>query len=261
MGDIFLFFASDAAGGGWALFVLVTAFAGVSMGAVGVGGVVIVPAAIAFLAEPPRVAVASTIPGYIATAAVGTWTYRSVLTSDKAVGRFAAVAAGGAGAGGLLAALALHALPSRAIAIGVATFALAYGLKALVGLACESLRPANKDQQEEEEEQQQQQQEEEEGDGVASGTELVDVVRAPIALHEEDVDLEVATTTTGDSDSDSASAVSKGSSSSIDSVGWWGWWREQLRSALLGVVVGFGSALTGTSGPLLFMPLALLVAT
>ena len=132
MHDAFVFFTASAEPEAWAAFTAVTVFAGVCMGFVGVGGVVIVPAAIAFLGMDAREAVASTIPGYVMASFAGTWAYRERIAEDPDTLRLAGICGAGAGGGGLVAAFALESLPSRGIAIFVALFVLAFSVRTTV---------------------------------------------------------------------------------------------------------------------------------
>lgn len=268
---LFLFFAVDASMGAWALFVLVTAFAGVCMGIVGVGGVVIVPAAIALLKADPKVAVASTIPGYIVTAGVGTWSYRHIITRDSATLRFACLTAAGAGSGGFFAALALHSIPSGVVATVVAIFAGGFGVKALVGMACDSGRDSQGKAGGVEGEQAAG--DDEAGSQQAAATVDIDMV----ALSPQSQSQSSHLGGSGDSDDDSSPETHNGSDTQLsggggkteaasasvpkaDEGGCMSPRLDDLRSVVLGLLVGFGSALTGTSGPLLFIPLSMLMA-
>ena len=291
---VFSFFATDASAGSWALFVLVTSFAGVCMGIVGVGGVVIVPAAIALLREDPKVAVASTIPGYIITAGAGTWSYRKVIARDHAILRFACLAAAGAGAGGFLAAFALYSIPSDGIAVAVAIFALMFGLKSLFGVACsrgtceerKAAIPnvANRATKSIETEPSKRLTEVEmesfspsssyaelslAGGSLSPLSELQDQeceqVRrgVPHVGKSGDTNPDIKATnrvaeTAGFASSTEDGSISKDIEMALPSSKPI-WLSDNLRSITLGIVVGFGSALTGTSGPLLFIPLAMLV--
>ena len=98
------------------------------MGAVGVGGVIIVPAMILILGVEPRLAVASTVPGYLWASGSGTWAYREQL---RRRGTIMGLIGGGALVGGFIAALCLRSIPETPLAVGIAVFASGFGAKAL----------------------------------------------------------------------------------------------------------------------------------
>lgn len=111
------------------------------MGAVGVGGVLIVPGMIAVLEVEPKVAVASTIPAFILTAASGLHTYKDILILHARKTMFVSI---GAATGGLIAAFALRSVQSQALSIGIAVFCIIFGVKAsyqIIQSACSSSQP------------------------------------------------------------------------------------------------------------------------
>jgi len=124
----FLWFSFEARPEGLAPFLAVTTFAGICMGAVGVGGVVIVPSMIVFLGVDPRLAVASTIPGYVWASSAGMWAYSKDLRKDV---RRVLCIMGGALAGGFGAAFGLRSIPADALKVGIALFCMMFGAKAL----------------------------------------------------------------------------------------------------------------------------------
>jgi uncharacterized membrane protein YfcA len=232
--------------GSWVLFSLATGFAGICMGVVGVGGVVVVPAAIAILGEEPKVAIASTVPGYIACAAVGSWSYWDLIRAQPRLVAFVVL---GATVGGFVAAFALRSLPAGPLGVGVALFATAFGVKALLGMLMQKRKS--------------------EGIGgvrkgsaiaVAAGNdgsvaEIGGSVSSDsyaacdagtVSLQEDDV--AGGAVNLQDCAADPQAPAAGHSSAATDAI-----------NVFLGLVVGFGSALTGTSGPLLCIPCVMLL--
>jgi len=107
------------------------------MGAVGVGGVVIVPSMIAVIHIDPKVAVASTIVAFILISLSGLYTYREILSRHALRSELVAL---GAAAGGVTAAFALRSITSQALSIGIAVFCIGFGTKCFVQI-CHSFKP------------------------------------------------------------------------------------------------------------------------
>ena len=223
--------AVNAPIGAWLGFTVVLCFTGTAMGVVGVGGVVIVPAAIAILRVDTKLAIASTVPGYMLTSAAGVWSYRSLLFPVHS--KFASVVAVGAIGGGFAAAVAMQYLNTGPLAIAIACFAAFFGLKSLVQLV-----------------------------STLSGTE-VEEQRHKLgneATAKQDSDEDGTTLTCElcshppDQDDTGRNAV-LGPAPMVSSFVS----KDGAVAGVLGTFVGFLSALSATSGPLIFIPSALLL--
>ena len=250
----------DGDAGSWALFVLASCVAGLCAGMVGVGMVLIVPSAMAFLSMEPKLAVASAIPGYLLTSGVGIWSYHEAIIPSHS--SFVTLVALGAVVGGFIAALTLRYMPMTELVVGIACFAILFGFRSIAQLAATRW-----------------------GDSAAAAAAAAAEARtkegescqrcqiflptmdcATVAAADVSVNVDVHAMDVHVND---VEGVGDGEQKGGPSQG--GGQREQLSAVdgtadsptvvplALGVVAGFGSALTGTSGPLLFLPLGLLV--
>lgn len=103
--------------------------AGLLIGCVGVGGVIVVPALVYGLNVPIHDAIASAMMGYIFTGAVGTAVYARSRSIRWDLAGWIAL---GAGPGALLGAWAVSFVDPRILECGVGVLSLAYGANALL---------------------------------------------------------------------------------------------------------------------------------
>ena len=207
------------------------------MGMVGVGAVLIVPAAIAILDVNAKTAVASAIMAYVITSTVGIYSYRETLTRFAS---FAAILTVGSTIGGFVAAFVLSSLQDGEVAIAIATFSIFFGFKSLVEGMIQYFKS---DRSTEETFKETPSASEgfclpifacnEGGDSEAESN--IEDVEAKSACF--DIDTEVTTFYYG------GGVPTK----------------MRLSSLFLGIFVGFGSAISGSSGSLVFIPTMLLV--
>lgn len=121
----------------WIAFVLTLGWAGLCMGAVGVGGVFIVPSMIAILNVPAPIAVASVAPAYLASSTSGMWAYRGTLQQH---GHVCMTLMMGALLGGFLASFVVEWLPTSLLTTLLAFFCIMFGLyKLATTVACSTL--------------------------------------------------------------------------------------------------------------------------
>ena len=226
----------------WFLFFLVIAFASFAGGLVGVGAVVIVPAGIALLKEDPKVAISSSILGFVLYASVGAYSYKNLLL---AIYKTPYTMAFGATIGGFAAAFGLRAIPTGALKIAIGLFAGIFGLKALLQVILKECKMINFESNTkilkndihpqrnndkcfchdciEEGDEYTKEEKEEDGVRVVWGSGQIFI---PYSVLE--IELDICSTNT---------------------------WT----SILMGLFIGFCSAITGTSGPLITIPTTMLV--
>jgi len=258
----------DGDAGSWALFVLASCVAGLCAGMVGVGMVLIVPSAMAFLSMEPKLAVASAIPGYLLTSGVGIWSYHEAIIPSHS--SFVTLVALGAVVGGFVAALTLRYMPMMELVVGIACFAILFGFRSIAQLAAmrwgdsaataAAAAAAAADARTKEEESCQR---------CQMSLPMIYCATVDAADVSVSVDVHAMDVHAMDVDVNDVEGVGDGEQKEGPSQG--GPQKEQLSAVdgtadsptvvplALGVVVGLGSALTGTSGPLLFLPLGLLV--
>ena len=104
--------------------------AGVMIGCVGVGGVIVVPALVYGLGMPIQDAIASAMMGYILTGVIGTAIYARSRSIRWELAGWIAL---GAAPGALIGALASNLVDPRILEFGVGALALLSGLNALAG--------------------------------------------------------------------------------------------------------------------------------
>ena len=233
----------------WAAFVVCASCAGACMGAAGVGGVLLVPSAVFVLHVKTSTAVASVAPAYLLTSVSGMRAYRTTLQAPSLRYRVAPLASGAA-VGGLMASIALPHLPAHALTMVLAVVCILFGLHKLITI---TITMVNRSDHREGE------------DGIIRD-----------ASHDND-DYNNNNNNNNDEEkindgqqiyvqTEADKLLSSSSSSSAAALEM----EEQGRKSFhpfhipfpcdvsLGAVVGFGSTLTGTSGPLLFLPAILL---
>lgn len=268
---LFSFFSIDANEVSWLFFSLVAGFAGLCMGMVGVGGVVIVPAGIAFLQAEPKMAIASTMPGYLATALVGSWSYKTKILQNQ---RRCMMLVLGAAIGSLSAAFFLAYIPEKPLAVGVSIFAISFGIKAIVDAHKKgqakpvSTAAAVKS-------------DDGDGDIEANGYAVAPIADNNSKLQPEpesnvvntEVDVIVNTEVAvivkeGNDDDDSnvedtdgklqsepdSNAIANTEATEVAEYDM----KQDVTDVFIGILVGIGSGLTGTSGPLFTIPLIML---
>jgi uncharacterized membrane protein YfcA len=227
------YFEEEASIGEWIGFTLVCCIGGLAMGLVGVGAVVIVPAAIAILRFNAKLAVASAIAGYILTSLSGIWSYRSVIIEYI---HFVWLLVCGTCAGGFVAAFALRSLPSGPLVIFIACFCIVFGIKALL----QSIQS-----------------------GMKSGT-VDSTIENDANKVNSNCSFELPVLNCRNIDVEEKGKVGNaGSTSGDDSGGRYTLNDMNTAAAVLcivvGFIVGFCSALTGTAGPLVCIPTIMLI--
>jgi uncharacterized membrane protein YfcA len=205
-----------------------------------------VPSVIGFLGADPKVAVASVILGFLPPAATGSWAYRSTIQANQSL---AALITAGAFAGGFASAFALRSIPDRPFALGLALFCVSFGLRGLVN-GHRQCTASSREALPRVELARATENDVDRGTGPPlSGGGINDKVDAGAGG-----DLELARV------SEPASAASlEGLASGLASDPGAETCAGAGPTLALGAVVGLGSALSGTSGPLLFIPLYLLL--
>ena len=211
----------------WISFIIIATFAGACMGAVGIGGVVLVPAMIAFLEVDPRVAVVSVIPGYIVTASSGVLAHWKRI---KGLQRMAQGISFGSLLGGFIAAFVLGSIPTKILTLVISFFCICFGVKeickVLLTFFSQIQNSSNKDDEEKEKE-----------------------------TEKEEIVIDIATLESSaihNTDKENGDNKDRGENSFSQCI------IQDTGNVILGIVIGLGSALTGTSGPLLFIPIILL---
>lgn len=102
---------------------------GISIGCIGIGGVVLVPIFVQFVGMPVHQAISIAMAGYVMTGVVGTWTFARMRTIDWSLTRWLWV---GAMPGAIAGSIAAKAMPSTALKATVAVMTAICGVRTLI---------------------------------------------------------------------------------------------------------------------------------
>ena len=228
----------------WVLFAACASCAGACMGAVGVGGVLLVPSAVLVLHVKTQTAVASVAPAYLLASLSGMRAYRTTLQAPPLRHRVAPLALGAA-VGGIVASVILPHLPAYTLKLVLAVVCILFGLHKLASIAIATVCRSNHEQDKD--------------DNIIRGDnhddddvddEKVIEVRQIHTQTETDNLLSLSPeSSTVEKEEDFSSSPKRVCSTSSGC------------DVFLGAMVGFGSTLTGTSGPLLFLPAVFLASS
>ncbi len=233
----------------WIFFCIVVAFAGTSMGMVGVGGVIIVPAAIAFLKIDPKTAISSTIPGYLITSLVGTITYSSILKKIFLINNKKIIyILVGCGGGSILAAIIIVIINKIILSIGVSILTIVFGFKSILQVYYEVYLSISM----------------ENDAGAEAGAEGEEShIKVSIVMADEQTKTETETdlvvvssnvNVESESLTHTATATDTATNTTTAILT-----TENIIDICIGILIGLGSGLTGTSGPLFTIPLLLMI--
>jgi uncharacterized membrane protein YfcA len=229
----------------WIFFCIVVAFAGTSMGMVGVGGVIIVPAAIAFLKIDPKTAISSTIPGYLITSLVGTITYSSILKKIFLINNKKIIyILVGCGGGSTLAAIIIVIINKIILSIGVSILTIVFGFKSILQVYYEVYLSISMEN-------------DAGAEAGAEGEESHIVMADEQTKTETESDLVVVSSNVNvesESLTHTATATDTATNTTTAILT-----TENIIDICIGILIGLGSGLTGTSGPLFTIPLLLMI--
>jgi uncharacterized membrane protein YfcA len=102
---------------------------GISIGCIGIGGVVLVPILVQFVGMPVHQAIPIAMAGYVMTGVVGTWTFARMRTIDWSLTRWLWTAAM---PGAIAGSIAVKAMPSSALKVTIAVMTAMCGVRTLL---------------------------------------------------------------------------------------------------------------------------------